>query len=262
MVSEISGEIVRRMQGVTGITITTPLSISDVLHEIVSPFGDRVRTLTLSLKPEEVFLPLNPEDDQVSPHLETLKEKGTLSSEGKTLISAFLLRRLLEVAESRRLVVQLMLGVTRPIAGASPPDYALVEFNPSQLRYLTQVFARFREVNFDLLVADPLLHHASAVIAKNYQNVYLTGYWWYSLYPEVMNAILRLRPEMLPYTKVGAFFSDAYVADWMIGKIQLAKRVLWNVLSELVRAGFLDPELALEVAEATLKENQRRLYGL
>jgi len=24
-----------------------------------------------------------------------------------------------------------------------------------------------------------------------------------------MNAILRLRPEMLPYTKVGAFFSDA-----------------------------------------------------
>jgi len=48
----------------------------------------------------------------------------------------------------------------------------------------------------------------------------------------------------------------------VIGKIQLAKRVLWNVLSESVRAGFLDPELALEVAEATLKENQRRLYGL
>ena len=127
---------------------------------------------------------------------------------------------------------------------------------------LSLLLARHPETRFDIIIADPLLNHQVSVIAKNYPNAYLSGYWWFSMYPEYISTYLRTRLPMLPYTKIHGFFSNAYVADWVYGKALLAKRELAHTLAILVEKGYLDKGLALEIAEALLHRNAEELYRL
>ncbi len=77
--------------------------------------------------------------------------------------------------------------------------------NPSQILSLAEIFGHYREVRFDLMIADELLSHPIAVVAKNYLNVSLSGYWWYSVYPEIIRGNLIRRLQMLPMSKVSGF---------------------------------------------------------
>ncbi|MEM4506751.1 MAG: hypothetical protein QXM82_05175, partial [Ignisphaera sp.] len=131
-----------------------------------------------------------------------------------------------------------------------------------QLYILTQIFAIYSDVKFDVFIADSTLSHQVTVIAKNYPNVYLSGYWWYSMYPEVMKSYLRLRLQMLPYNKIGGFFSDAYVIEWVYGKALLAKKQIAYVLAEMIAEGYIDNDLAIEIAHALLHENATKLYNV
>ena len=155
-----------------------------------------------------------------------------------------------------------MIGVKRPVAGASPPDYAITLFNPQQLLDISILLSRYPEVKFDLIYADSLLNHPITVMAKNYPNAYVNGYWWYSMYPEIIRRYLRLRLQMLPYNKIGGFFSDAYVSDWVYGKELIAKKQIAYVLSQLIVEKYIDKDLALEIAEAILSENVVKIYGI
>jgi glucuronate isomerase len=77
-----------------------------------------------------------------------------------------------------------------------------------------------------------------------------------------MRETLWLRLQMLPYNKIGGFFSDAYVADWVYGKASLIRKLTANVLAEMVSEGYMDKNLAVEVAKAILLENAKKVYNL
>ena len=80
------------------------------------------------------------------------------------------------------------------------------------------------------------------------------------MYPEIIRSYLRVRLQMLPYNKLGGFFSDAYVADWVYGKAVLAKRQIAHALTEMVAEKYIDKDLAYDIAEAILYENAKKVY--
>lgn len=82
------------------------------------------------------------------------------------------------------------------------------------------------------------------------------------MYQAIIREYLRLRIQMLPYNKTCGFFSDAYVADWVYGKVVLAKKQIAYVLSEMIYEGYIDRDLAIEIANALLHENAEKLYNL
>nr|KJR74158.1 MAG: hypothetical protein TU35_01805 [Thermoproteus sp. AZ2] len=262
LIPDISQGSLSSLEAVVGHEVRSPADLRDAFLKSLERYRGRAAALTLNLQPDDDFFSLKPSDLSIAPFLKTLRERGVLPPDGRRAIAAFLLREALEYARRNKLVVQVMLGVKRPVPGADPHDYAITVFNPAQLLNLALLFGEYPDVKFDLIIADPLLNHAVAVIAKNYPNVFLNGYWWYSMYPEIISSYLRLRLQMLPYNKIGGFFSDAYVADWVYGKAVLVKDALSKVLAEFVERGYLGRDLALEIAEALLYKNAETLYGL
>ena len=82
------------------------------------------------------------------------------------------------------------------------------------------------------------------------------------MYPEIIRSYLKLRLQMLPYSKIGGFFSDAYVVEWIYGKAALAKKELAYVLAEMVHLDYIDRDTAIDIAKTVLNENAAKLYKI
>ncbi|MCS7110679.1 MAG: hypothetical protein N3D82_01800 [Ignisphaera sp.] len=255
----------RRLEEITSLEIMNSSTLEEAVTTLLRGFAGSIVAVTINVQPDDEFISLSisrSDKSTVDTYLSVLRSQGSLDPLAKNTISSYILRVVLEFCENQKLAVQFMLGVKRPVAGASPPDYAITLFNPNQILNLARLFSAYPAVKFDVFIADMLLNHPITVIAKNYPNVYLSGYWWYAMYPEIIRSYLRLRLQMLPYNKIGGFFSDAYVADWVYGKAVLVKSQLAHVLAEFVKEGFMDRGTALEVAKALLSSNAKFLYNL
>jgi len=248
------------LEKITNIDLKTPNDLIEMLSRLIKIFSNHIVAITVNIQPDDDFLKIQVNEKEVSPYISMLKEVGTLDINGRRIFSSFMLNQLLELCKEYNLVAQFMLGVKRPVPGASPPDYAITIFNSQQLLDIATLFAKYPEVNFDIFIADSLLNHPITVIAKNYPNVFLSGYWWYSMYPEIIRSYLRLRLQMLPYNKVGGFFSDAYVADWVYGKAILAKKQIAHILTEMIMEEYISMDLAIDIAKAILYGNAERIY--
>jgi len=262
MIPNLSKESLESLEKVSGIEIKGPRDLRESILNVLDRFRGHVKAVTISLQPDDAFLSLYPSENHVEPYLKAVRTGGVLDQLGRNTIYAYIFNTVAEYAKERKIVVQLMLGVKRPVPGADPHDYAITIANPNQLLDLALMLSRYPDVNFDIFIADATMNHMLAVIAKNYPNVFLSGYWWYSMYPEIIRSYLRVRLQMLPYNKVGGFFSDAYVADWVYGKAALARSQIAHVLSEMVAEGFIDTELAIEIGRSLLYENAAAFYGL
>jgi len=262
IIPNLSRQSLQRLEEILGFEITTPQTLSDALTELVKKFSKYIVSVTININSDENYLGLIASEKDIKQHLMILRNTGVIDKYGRAAINAYLLNRLMEICDSYKLTVQLMLGVRKPVPGSSPPDYAITAFNPSQLIDLTTLFARYPEIKFDVFIADKLLNHPLAVISKNYPNVFLSGYWWYSMYPETIKSYLRMRLQILPYNKMGGFFSDACVAEWVYGRTVLIKKQIAHVLAEMISEGYINQDTALEISEALLHENSERIYKL
>jgi len=262
LIPNLSKESLESLEKVSGVEIKGPKDLRESILNVLDKFRGHVKAVTISLQPDDAFLSLYPSENHVEPYLKAVRTGGVLDQLGRNTVYAYIFNTVAEYAKERRIVVQLMLGVKRPVPGADPHDYAITIANPNQLLDLALMLSRYPDVNFDIFVADATINHMLTVIAKNYPNVFLSGYWWYSMYPEIIRSYLRVRLQMLPYNKVGGFFSDAYVADWVYGKAALARSQIAHVLSEMVAEGFIDTELAIEIGRSLLYENAAAFYRL
>lgn len=260
LVQNISKDVLINIENRYNIDIEDVETFDKALESIFKEFDQHIVAITLPIQPDEVFKVVH--KNEVSLYIKQLKTKGIVNSEARIILASYTLHKLLELCSRYRKVFQLMLGVKRPIPNASPPDYAITMYDPRQTIIITKLLAAHPDVKFDLIVADATFSHQITVIAKNYPNAYLSGYWWYSMYPEIIRNYLRLRLQMLPYNKIGGFFSDAYVVEWVYGKVLLTKKQIAYVLTEMIYEGYIDKNLAIEIAHAILHENASKLYNL
>lgn len=261
LVSRLSKESLDKLGKAVDIQITTLGDLDESLNGIFKVFSSHIKTVTVSLQPEDEFKLVNNEEAENS--LKRMVEGLPLERRQLGRLSSYVMYKVANLCQEYNVVFQIMLGVRRPVPGASPPDYAIVAFNPNALtNYCKVLFSRFKDVKFDLILANIIQSHEIAVIAKNYPNVYFSGFWWYSFYPHIMREGLLERIQMLPRNKVNAFFSDAYVVEWIYGKACLLKEQLAYALTDMVEHGYYDKAFSLEIAEDLLYKNPITIYQL
>ncbi len=259
LISRLDREDITGLEKTTETSIESLRDFEDALPLLFKRFSECV-AVTASILPDEYFI--EPKKEIAEEAFKKRLDGSELGSSEKNHLRSYAMHCMLKMAEEYRLPFQLMLGVRRPIPGASPPDYAIVGFETKSLITLCPLFDQFKEVKFDIILANRVQSHELAVIAKNYPNVYTSGYWWYAFYPTIIQQFIKERLQMLPRNKMNGFFSDAYVVEWTYAKACMVKLQVSKVLSEMVNDGYYSKELAVSLAEDLLLNNPKRLYRL
>src|SRR5262249_13032089 len=139
---------------------------------------------------------------------------------------------------------------------------SIPRFQPDWTSEMARAFHHFGNVRFDLMMASDVLSHEMAVLARQFPNVYLSGYWWHNFFPATIEKVFALRVQMAPMTKVGGFLCDAYCAEWTYGKLQVVTKALAAVLARLVETGFYDEDHLPRLLHQILHDTPRDLYDL
>ncbi len=258
LITRLNKDDVKALEKAVNASVESINDFEEALSLLFKKFHGRVVAVTASIRPEEDFTEPNREKADESIRKRIFGSK--LDESGMLHLRSYAINLVLSLAEEYNLPVQLMIGVRRPVAGASPPDYAIVGFETKFLLSLCQLFHKFRDVSFDIFLANKLQSHELTVIAKNYPNVHVSGYWWYVFYPTIIQEFLLERLQMLPQNKINGFFSDAYVVEWVYGKASLVRLQIAEVLTRMVKNGYYDKDLAKNIAENLLLHNPKKLY--
>jgi len=259
LISNLNKTGVEGLGKIAGTSVDSIDDFSDSLSLLFKKFS-RCVAATVSFQPEDSFT--NPTKPEASKAFKNLLDDGKLTQKERQTLTSLAFRLALSLAERSGLVFQVMLGAKRPVAGAAPSDYAITGFEGYTVSSLCPLFHEFDELKFDVFTTTPLLSHQLAVVAKNYPNVYVSGYWWYTFYPTFIKQFLRERLQMLPRNKSNGFFSDAYVVEWSYAKSNMVRLQVTTVLAEMVADGYITMELAKELAVNLLNRNPRSLYKL
>ncbi|MGC8934727.1 MAG: hypothetical protein ACP5LN_06210 [Thermoproteota archaeon] len=258
---DISLDDLRKLEEVSSLEIKSARDLREAINTIFEKFRKRLSSVAISLNPSELILD-DYKESSIDEAINEIKAGKQIKPEEKVFLLSFVTNEFLKLMKDSKVTFQLMLSVERPVIGASPPDYAIVVNEPKQLLSLCPLFYKYKEVNFDVISASRMQTHELNVVAKNYPNVFVSGFWWYSYYPSIMNEKITERLQMLPMNKWCAFFSDAYVPEWCFGKSQLVKHQLSLTLSSLVEQNYFTEELAIEIARKLLYENAVNIYHL
>ena len=164
----------------------------------------------------------------------------------------------LEWHHEHRKAVQIAVGAEYFICeGKSIP-----RFQENWTSEMARVFHHFGNARFDLMMASDVLSHEVAVLARQFPNVYTSGYWWHNFFPSTVERIVGLRFQVAPMTKFSGFLSDAYSVEWTYAKLQLVKKAMASALAHQVEAGFAREEDLPALLQQVLHDSPRDLYEL
>lgn len=127
---------------------------------------------------------------------------------------------------------------------------------------MARAFHHFGGARFDLMMAAAPMIQDVCVLARQFPNVYTSGYWWHSFFPSLIEQTASLRLQIAPWTKIGGFLCDAYYAEWSYGKLQVVQKALAGALAWLIESGFLDESILPELLTQILHDTPRDLYDL
>ena len=127
---------------------------------------------------------------------------------------------------------------------------------------MCRAFHHFSGARFDLMIASDGLLHESAVVARQFPNVYVSGYWWHNFVPAQVERIVTLRMQVAPMTKFGGFLCDAYYAEWSYAKFQVVKKALASALARMVESGLIEEDELPAILHQVLHDTPRDLYDL
>ena len=162
------------------------------------------------------------------------------------IVQNYILRRILEEADSRSLPYQIHTGMTN-----------LSQSNPAQLESMIQ---QYRNISFVLLHAYPFISEAS-YLARTNPNVWVDTSWLVLQSPEILQIALKEYIGMVPADRIFSSIDSISLEEYT-GGIALTRSVLIDVLSEKVGSNFLDIEEALYISERVLGGNCKQLHRL
>jgi len=175
-------------------------------------------------------------------------------------LQTYILYSLFGVCDELCLPFQLMLGVDRKVHRRLEWDGFSTDMG--MIKTFRDALNRFPNVKFIFSILNTVLTHELAIYAKTFANCYAAGHWWYTFYPDIIKQMILERLQAVPYTKLIGWYSDSYYVEWTIAKIKLYIRTLAAALAELVEDGYISEKLALEIARALLRDNNREIFAL
>jgi glucuronate isomerase len=235
-------------------------SATDRLRHLLFDWLDRtvtgpVRFTNTFIPIEQRFLP--PDETRVGAILARAAGSQPSDADIDALVR-FVTWQVLAWHHENRKALQIAVGAEYFICdGKSIP-----RFQETWTSEMARAFHEFGNARFDLMMASDVLSHEVAVLARQFPNVYVSGYWWHNFFPETIEKIIGLRVQVAPMTKVGGFLCDAYYAEWTYGKLQVVKKAMAAALARLVEAGFYDEDELPAILQQILHDTPRDLYDL
>jgi len=235
----------------------TPDRLARRLHDWLD------RTITGPVRFTSTFLPIEqrllpPDESETRRVLTQGAGQGTLPETDVDLLVRYVTWQVLAWHHENRKAFQITVGAENSICdGKSIPRY-----QPNWTSEMARVFHHFGKARFDLLVGSDVMAHEVAVLARQFPNVYVSGFWSHSVFPATIEESFRMRIQMAPMTKLGGFLSDAHYVEWTYGKLQLAKKAIATALAHLVEAGYYDEHELPPILHQVLHDTPRDLYGL
>jgi glucuronate isomerase len=189
--------------------------------------------------------------------IKTIK-KGEDNMEIRNSFACYSIKNILDIIrESSVKVVQFFLG-----SDVHLPHRSLTVYSGILVRELCLFTNQYPDIKFDILNASEHYIHDTAIAAKHFPNIYVSGYWWHSLYPYYIKKTIQTRLEIVPFNKIIGFFSDAYHSEWCYPKLKMVKSILAEVLTEKIISGYYTEKMALSIASKILYTNPKELYEL
>lgn len=217
---------------------------------------DRVRFSNTFIPIEQRFLA--PDESQVRAILARAAKGGQLAGPETDALARFVSWKVLEWHHEHEKAFQIAVGAEYFICdGKSIP-----RFQETWTSEMCRAFHHFGKARFDLMMASDVLSHEVAVVARQFPNVYTSAYWWHNFFPPTIEKIVKLRMQMVPFTKFSGFLCDAYYAEWTYGKLQVVKKSMATALAQLVESGFYEEDELPPILHQVLHDTPRDLYDL
>lgn len=221
------------------------------------------RTLTGPVRFSNTFIPIEqrfsaPDLTQTEAALARAAANQTLSDAEIDELVRFVTWQVLGWHNDHKKAFQIAVGAEYFICdGKSIP-----RFQQNWTTEMARTFHHFGNVRFDIMMASEVLIHELAVVARQFPNVYLSGYWWHNFFPGNIEKTIGQRIQMTPMTKIGGFLCDAYYAEWTYGKLQVVKKALASALAKLVDMGYYEEDELPPILHQILHDTPRDLYDL
>ncbi len=135
------------------------------------------------------------------------------------------------------------------------------DFRTLNPTHLIPVLERHPGVRFDIYHAGMPWVRETAVIGKNFPNVYLNLAWCHIISPRMTVSLLDEWLDLLPVNKILGFGGDfGLPVEKVVGHLWLARQDFAEVFAARIERGELTEERALEIARLWLWENPQRCY--
>lgn len=195
-------------------------------------------------------------DEAITAVLRKARDGQVLDAQEIGGFATFGLGRLLEALRGTRIrLLQVIVG-----AEVLPPHRSITQWDAAFTGSLARLASRFEDFHFSLSSASDLYTQDLAILAKHIPNISVAGHWWHTLYPYYLRKSLETRLDIVPMTKIIAYFSDAYHAEWCYPKLKMVKEVLGEIIMERVARGWYDLDTALRIIQHVFYENPKRIY--
>jgi glucuronate isomerase len=216
----------------------------------------RVRFSNTFIPIEQRFLP--PDEGITQSVLTQAARGGALSDAEIDALVRHVTWKVLQWHHENRKAFQIAVGAEYFICdGKSIPRY-----QETWISDMCPAFHHFGNARFDLMTASELLGHEVAVVARQFPNVYTSGYWWHTFFPPLIEKLVALRMQVAPMTKFSGFLCDAYYAEWSYGKLQVVRKSMAAALAKLVESGFIDEDELPAILHQVLHQTPLELYDL
>jgi glucuronate isomerase len=251
------GEYYDALSEVLGDRPTSTEGLARALHDWLD------RTVTGPVRFSNTFIPIEqrflpPDEAYVQFVLNQAQEDWELTDADLDALVRFVTWQILGWHHENRKAFQIAVGAEYFICdGKSIPRY-----QQTWTREMARAFHHFGNARFDLMVASELMTHESAVLARQFPNVYVSGYWWHNFFPGTIEKIIGQRVQTAPMTKVGGFLCDAYYVEWSYGKLQVVKKAMASALARLVETGYYEEDEIPTLLHQILHDTPRDLYDL
>ena len=202
---------------------------------------------------EEVFVNIYNQElfrrRQLNTRVEMVPE-GLSLKETKPL-QDFMVHKIIQLAEKKRLPIQIHTGLQEG------NENIITNSNPT---LLTNLFREYKEVRFDVFHGSYPYTGELAVLAKNFQNVYIDMCWLHIISPYRARQALAEWLDTVPWNKIFGFGGDYIFAEGVYGHSVIARENIARVLTEKVEEGSFTEEQAVYLAQKLLRDNAHEFF--
>jgi predicted TIM-barrel fold metal-dependent hydrolase len=182
--------------------------------------------------------------------------EDTVSADEYKKLQDFMMHHILRLASRYGLPVQIHTGMLAGNRNRNPIEN-------TNARLLMNLFLKFRDVRFVIFHGSYPYMDELGYLAKIFPNVYIDMCWMEIISPAAAKQALEEWLFTVPANKIMAFGGDVgNSVEWVYGHAEMARKMVAEVLTEMVFKKYYSEEEAISIAHKLLHDNAWELFSI